>query len=119
MTKDEEIKRNMEKLGLTQAEAEELYACDHGFDSNDEQEALDEQAKGAKTGTGVEKEKKTRKPREIKVSDEKKEIFQNIHGSLIDNYNNVRIITENKLIQVQIGTKLFDINIIEKRPPKK
>jgi len=119
MTKEQEIQKNMEKLGLTREEAEELYDCDHDLAENEEQEELQEKASAVKVATGVVKEKKPRKPREIKVSDEKKELFTNILGSLTDNYNNVKVLNENKLIQVQIGTKIFDINLIEKRPPKK
>ena len=119
MSKEQEIKKNMEKLGLTREEAEELYECDHDLAENEEQEELQEKASAVKVETGVVKEKKPRKPREIKVSDEKKELFTNILGNLTDNYNNVKVLNENKLIQVQIGTKIFDINLIEKRPPKK
>ena len=40
MTKEQEIKNNMIKLGLTREEAEELYECDHDLAENEEQEEL-------------------------------------------------------------------------------
>ena len=119
MTKEQEIRNNMTKLGLTREEAEELYECDHDLAENEEQEELQEKASAQKVDVGVVKEKKERKPREIKVSDEKKELFANIYGSLVDNFTDVTVLNENKLIRVRIGEKLFDINLIEKRPPKK
>lgn len=119
MSKEAEIKNYMEKLNLSRAEAEELWRADNGLEENEEQEALDKKASAVKLDTGVEKENKPRKPREVKVSDEKRELFEGIRNFLMENYNNVKVIRENKLILVQINDKLFDLNFVEKRPPKK
>ena len=63
---------------------------------------------------------KERKKPEKKVSDEKKELFSEILSDLEDVYKgNVEVLNENKLISVRIGDKLFKIDVIETRSPKK
>lgn len=51
----------------------------------------------------------------VKVSDEKKQIFQIISQILNENYENVTVLTENKLIQVKFGGKTFKIDVVEQR----
>jgi len=67
--------------------------------------------------------KKAEKPRTVKVSDEKKNLFECILRNLdrCENVSreNVQVLKENKLISVQIGEKIFKIDIIEQRPAKK
>lgn len=116
--KENEIKNYMEKLHISREEAEQLWLDDNGYTENAEQAALDAAAKQVKLDTGVEKEKRPRKPREIKVSDEKQVLFAEIRDFLTENFDNVKVLKENKLIFVQIGEKIFDIDIREKRPPK-
>lgn len=118
--KEAEIKKNMEKLGLTRAEAEELYACDHDLDTNEEQEALDKEASAEKVDAGIVKEKKPRKPREVKISDAKKELFAILRNCFdLNDLIDYEIITENKMFRINFEGKTFDLNLIEKRPPKK
>ena len=45
-------------------------------------------------------------------------LFDVLVGNLMENYENVDILKENKLIQVKIGEKLFKIDLIEQRPKK-
>ena len=66
---------------------------------------------------------KTRKPKTVKVSDEKKTLFDSILSNLdrcegVDR-ENIAVLTENKLIEVKIGAKTFKIDLIECRKPKK
>lgn len=69
---------------------------------------------------GGERKNEEKKPRTVKISDEKKELFSEILTDLEDVFkNNVTILKENKLIQVKIGEKTFKIDIIEERPKKK
>ena len=67
--------------------------------------------------------KKERKPRTVKISDEKKALFTSILTNLTRcedvEKENIRVITENKLIQVDFGGKTFEIDLREKRKPKK
>lgn len=81
---------------------------------------------GAKTADIVDAGKEkggNRKPKVVKVSDEKKALFESIFINL-DRCEGVEpagihILTENKLIEVKIGDRTFKINISECRKPKK
>ena len=55
----------------------------------------------------------------MKISDEKQKLFAEILANLKENHENVEILKENKLIQVKIGEKVFKIDLIEQRQPKK
>ena len=63
-----------------------------------------------------------KKPHVVKVSDEKKELFNTILQNLTRaegvESENVVVLNENKLIQVRIGDKTFKINITESRNKK-
>ena len=127
---DNEIKSAVDNLGLTTKEAVEMWLEDNGYRKNAEQEELDKTAKKVKIDRQAREEKtekKEKKPRTVVISDEKKALFQSILKNLDrcceDNFEiskeNIEVITENKLIRVKIGEKTFDIDIIEKRKPKK
>lgn len=127
---DNEIEKNMKILEISQDEAVEMWLEDNEYLENEEQTALDKKAKQVKIQHGASAEEKERKPakeRTVKVSDEKKALFESILANLDrccgDNFDvlkeNITVLKENKLIQVQIGTKIFKIDIIEQRPPKK
>lgn len=123
---DEEIETAKQALGISTKEAIEMWLDDHDYTVNEEQKALDEKAKSVK-GNFVDarevKEKKERKPIVKKISDEKKMLF----NSILTNLNrcegveqeNITVLNENKLIQVKIGEKMFKIDLVEQRPPKK
>lgn len=119
-----EIEKNMEKLELSENEAIQLWLEDNGYEVNEEQEILDSKAKQARIDYGVDKEKgkKLSSPKKVKVSDEKKELFESILKNLdrTDGVyrKNITVLKENKLIQVKIGEKTFKIDLIETRPPK-
>ena len=55
----------------------------------------------------------------VKVSDEKKELFntilQNLTRTIGVESENITVLTDNKLIQVKIGEKIFKIDVIEQR----
>ena len=71
----------------------------------------------------IESRKKSEKPKTVKVSDNKKSIFQTILQNLTRNEfiepENIKVLSENKLIQVQIGEDIFKIDLIQQRKPKK
>lgn len=121
---DKVLKNMMSVLGLTKNEAIQTYLEDEEYLENEEQNAL---TKKASTMTKVHdtsrKNSKTRKKPEIKVSDEKKFIFDLILTSLRENdeilAENVTVLKENKLIQVQINDKIIKLDLIQQRPPKK
>lgn len=121
---DEEIKKSMEKLELSENDAIDLWLEDHDYQVNEEQDELDQKAKSVKIqhdAQDIDKKfsDKPKKPRTIKISDEKKSLFSNILQNLSENYENVEILTENKLISVKIGEKTFKIDLIEQRNKKK
>ena len=121
---DEEIKKAMKALDLTKEEAIQMWLEDNDYEVNEEQAELDAKAKKVKIDHGasaVDKTKsKEKKPRPKVASDEKKELFDEIFSNLADVYGqNARIEKENKLIIVQIGEKVFKIDLIEQRKPKK
>jgi hypothetical protein len=97
---------------VTRAEAEEMAKMELGAKVN---------CKRYEQSTPT--KKKAQKPRTVKISDEKKALFECILRNLdrCENVSreNVTVLKENKLISVQIGNKTFEINLVEKRPPKK
>ena len=119
---DKEINNLMSNLELSKQDAIDLWLSDNGYEINEEQEKLDETAKKVHINKDIDTKKSTkeRKKPEIKVSDEKKQLFSTILNILNENYaNNVTILNENKLISVKINEKTFKIDIIQCRPPKK
>ena len=120
--KDSVIKQYMISLDLTEEEAIQTYLEDEGEFENEEQIALDEKAKQLSHPVYDNAEKTTKKKRKkptIKVSDEKKILFDDILASLSYPSENITVLKENKLIQVKINDKIFKIDVIQQRPPKK
>lgn len=120
---DSEIKSHMKNLQLTEEEAIQLYLEDEGYLDNEELEELDSKAKKVKIQHGasaVDKtEKKEKKPRTVKISDEKQGLFNNIYNFLVETYgDSVEIVKENKLLTLKIGEKTFKVDLIEQRPKK-
>lgn len=121
---DNEIKNYMTKYELSENEAIQLYLEDEDLLENAELEELDSKAKKVKINHGasaVDKtEKKEKKPRTVKISDEKQQLFDNIYHFLVETYGgSVDILKENKLLTLKVGEKTFKVDLIEQRPPKK
>lgn len=117
-----EIEKLMSSLELSEKDAIDLWLCDNNLEEDEEQIELDEKASKVRIDKDIvqKKPKKERKKPEKKVSDAKKELFSEILSDLEDIYKgNVEVLNENKLISVRIGDKLFKIDVIETRPPKK
>jgi ParB-like chromosome segregation protein Spo0J len=117
-----EIEKLMSSLELSEKDAIDLWLCDNNLEEDEEQIELDEKASKVRIDKDIiqKKPKKERKKPEKKVSDAKKELFNEILSDLKDIYKeNVEVLNENKLISVRIGEKLFKIDVIETRPPKK
>lgn len=121
---DKEIEKSMKALELTKEEAVQMWLEDNEYEVNEEQAELDEKAKKVKIQHGAsaidKTEKKEKKERIVKVSNEKQALFGDIYQNLAELYGeNVEIIKENKLLTVKINGKVFKIDLIEQRPPKK
>lgn len=120
---DKEIEQNMKALELSREDAIDLWLEDNDYQENEEQNELDNKAKKVKiqhSASAIDKtQKKDRKPREVKISNEKQSLFDNIYHFLVENYGGkVEIINQNKLIELQIGEKTFKLDLIEKRQKK-
>lgn len=123
---DDEIKKYMKKLDISQEDAVDLWLADNDYEVDEEQKELDEKAKKVKIqhdAIGTEPRKKSEKPRTVKVSDVKKELFHQFSQFLTkfceENPATYSILTENKLFQVNFGGETFKIDIIQQRKPKK
>lgn len=120
-----EIKNLVESLNITQSDAIELWLSDNGYEVNEEQEKLDEKASKVSITHDIspKKPEKERKKPEIKVSDEKKWLFDSILQNLTRcngvEYEDITVLNENKLIEVRINDKIFKIDIVQRRTPKK
>ncbi len=118
---DDEIAVAMKNLGLSEPEAIQMWLEDEGFLDNEEQEALCEKAKENKVrvqGEGLKERKPREKPKTVKVSDEKAQLFNEIVENLKENDRNFEISKQNKLILVKINEKVFKIDLIEQRTKK-
>lgn len=121
---DDEIAKAMKNLDLTKEQAVEMWLEDEGYLENAEQIALCQVAKDNRItqvihGTHEKPRKKSEKPKTVKISPEKLLLFLQIQEMLLENYENVEILKENKLIQVETNGKILKIDLIEQRKAKK
>ena len=118
-----EIEKSMKVLKLSFEEAIQMWLEDNEYLENEEQNHLCEVAKMNKITQNIHKagakDKKTsKKPKTVKTSTEKTELFNEILQNLTENHQNVKILNQNKLISVEINGKIFKIDLIEQRKPK-
>ena len=115
---NDELEKLQTKLNISKVEACDLWLADNGFEENEEQELLNNKAKMAPRERVSGEKGKPRKPRTVKISDEKQMLFKHILKELSEISSNFEVLTENKLIGITIGDKKFKINITECRKPK-
>jgi hypothetical protein len=115
---NEEIEKLQAKLKIPFGEAVEVWLTDHDLEENEEQVLLNKKASAVAREKVSGEKKADRKPRTVKISDEKQALFKHILDELSENFDNVQVLKENKLIEVGIGGKIFKIDIIEQRPKK-
>ena len=97
---------------------EEIDDCPEGA-TEETAEELDAKQKEIKVNVGARAEKKTeRKPKTIKVSDEKTQIFNDLLRFLTKNYD-FSVLKDNKLIEISYNGKKFKLDLIETRQKKK
>lgn len=117
---DEVIAKAMKNLELTQDEAIQMWLEDEGHLDNEEQLELCQKAKDNKITATIHQANKVKKEPKPKVaSAEKVQIFNKMLNFLTNEFENVAVLNENKLIQVEIDGKTFKIDLIEQRKPKK
>lgn len=115
---NEELERLQAKLKISKVEACDLWLADNGYEENEEQKLLNNKAKTAPREKTSSAKGKLRKPRTVKISEEKQMLFKYILGGLLNDFANVEVLTENKLISVEIDGKIFKIDIVEQRKAK-
>ena len=122
---DRELDKNMQLLEISKQEAIEMWLVDTDYEEDEELEELDAKAKAVKIDHGAVAEKprkKSDKPRTVKVSDAKKELFSKLSYYLNEfceeNDANCKILKENKLIELQFGGETFKIDLIQVRKKK-
>lgn len=121
---DATIKEYEKCFELSTEEAIKMYLEEEGYFDNAELDELEEKAEKNKVSVRGEaksktERKKTSKPKVVKVSDTKKELFSKISQFLTETFGeNAEVLKENKLIQVKIGEDMFKIDIIQQRKPK-
>ena len=115
----------MSALDISEQEAIELYLIDNDLIVDEEFEEIDAKAKAVKIDHGAvadKPRKKSDKPRTVKVSDAKKELFSKLSYYLNEfceeNDANCTILKENKLIELQFGGETFKIDLIQVRKKK-
>lgn len=116
-----EVKALQTKYNLTEQEALTLWLEDNEIIKNEEIEKATKKAKANKVGakaSAIDKTKKREIKRTVKISTEKQMLFKKIFDFISKNYENVEILTENKLIEVKINEKYFKIDLIETRKGK-
>lgn len=125
---DQEIEKAMKSLKLTKDEAIEMWLEDEGYIDNPEQLELCQKAKDNKITATIhqasgDRPKKQSKPKTVKVSSEKQDLFTLLEVTLDDYCKEMggkrTILNPNKLIQVELNGKTFKIDLIEQRKPKK
>ena len=122
---DKELEKSMEKLELSLEDAIDLWLADNDYEIDEEQEELDEKAKKVKIQHDATMDKtreKSAKPRTVKTSDAKKEVFYQFSEFLKrfceENPACYSILTENKMFQLKFGGEIFKIDIIQQRHKK-
>lgn len=123
---DANINKAMEKLNLTKEEAIQMWLEDEGYEVNEEQEELNQKAKKNKItatihqATAADKTTK-KKPREKtrKENPTKEMVIQEIAKILPNFAENIQILNVGKLISFTIGEETYEIDLKQKRKPKK
>lgn len=121
---DEEIKKNMEILDLSEEEAIQLYLEDEGYLENEEQENLCKKAKDSgimSTIHGAKSDKpKAKIERERKENPTKERIIAEMGKFLcqLDGISSVNITNIGKIIEFECENKHFKLDLIQKREKK-
>lgn len=121
---DAEIQLNMEKLHLTKEEAIQVWLEDEGYLENEEQEELCKKAKENRITATIHEasainKKKTQRERVRKENPTKEMVIAEIAKILPNFAENVQVLNIGKLISFTIGENTYEIDLKQKRKPKK
>lgn len=121
---DEDIKRNMEILDLSEDEAIQLYLEDEGYLENEEVAELTKKAKDSGIMSTIHEAKsdkpRTKVERERKENPTKERIIAEIGKFLcqLDGISGVNITNIGKIIEFECENKHFKLDLIQKREKK-
>ena len=119
---DNEIKKLMKNLEITEAEAIETWLSDNDYVNNEQIEILTKKAKENKTDKIVASDKTTRKKaeRQPKENPIKEQIIDILASTLRNELTPelIQITNKSKLIEFTYFGKQFKLDLIEKRIPK-
>lgn len=120
---DEEIEKSMKMLELTKEEAIEMWLEDEGYLENEEQEELCKKAKENRITATIHEakdvKKKTQRERVRKENPTKEMVIAEIAKILPNFAENVQVLNIGKLISFTIGENTYEIDLKQKRKPKK
>lgn len=122
MDKEKTIQSYMKSLEISREEAEQLWEDDQEDYIGEEGEEMTEKAKPVmRTIHKAETDKTKRKPnapRERKPNKAKREIIQKLFA-LAQELGTAEITNPEKYIKFNMGGETYEINLIQKRKPKK
>lgn len=124
---DDYIESNTRILEISKEEAIQMYLEDEGFLENEEQQKLEQKAKESRITATIHKasvgkqpdKKKTQKERCRKENPTKEMVIAEIAALLPKFAENVEILNVGKLISFTIGAEKYEIDLKQKRKPKK
>lgn len=123
---DADIERSMKSLDLSKEEAIQMWLEDEGYLENEEQEALEKKAKENRITATIHQAsatnkvvKKTQKEHCRKENPTKEMVIREIAALLPNFAENVEVLNVGKLIFFSIGEEKYEIDLKQKRKPKK
>ncbi|MCD8210442.1 MAG: hypothetical protein LUC37_02730 [Prevotella sp.] len=121
---DDDIKKSMQLLDLTQEEAIQMWLEDEGYLENEEQELLEQKAKANRITATIHEaradyQKKTQKERVQKPDPAKEQIIQKLAETIKEMCGNAEITNKTKLISFELDGENYELNLIRHRKPKK
>lgn len=120
---DEEIEKSMKVLDISKDEAIEMWLEDEGYLENEEQEELCKKAKENRITATIhdakDVKKKTQRERVRKENPTKRMVIAEIAKILPDFAENIQVLNVEKLISFTIGDNTYEIDLKQKRKPKK
>ncbi len=116
---DVEIEKHMKLLGISRDEAVQLWLEDEGYLENEVVKELTEKAKVNK----VNHEAKTSKPRksvkrERKPDEEKEKLIEILANCLKNAGFETEITNKSKIIEFNVNSNHYKLDLIKQRPPK-
>ena len=118
MTKEKEIRKYMEKLGISYEEAEQLWEDDQEDYIGEEGEAMTKKAKEIKNYTQSDKTKRKKSTRERKVDHVKRYLLELAETGLDGFVENVEYQNEVS-ISFDYEGEHYSLKLTRHRPPKK